>query len=319
MNNNSNCELTVVIPNYNNKNLLADLLNSLKLVTINHNIIIVDNASCDDSVDYIKTSFPEITLIENHTNKGFAYAVNQGIKATTSEYVLLLNNDTVVEKDCFEHMLNLIKTDSSIFSVSSKMIQYHNKNLIDDAGDEYNILGWSKKRGLNHNVSNFRENQEVFGACAGAALYRKSIFSEIGYFDENFESYVEDMDINIRARLYGYKSYYCADAIVYHYGSATSGSKYNSFKVRISARNNIYVIYKNLALWMKIINFIFIILGIVIKYLFFVNKGFGSEYLQGIKEGFATRKKVSKLKNVSLKNYIKLELLLIKNTFKYLS
>lgn len=317
--NKSDNKITVIIPNYNNQKLLANLLESLKQVTLPHDIIIVDNASSDNSTTYIKTNFPEITLIENKTNTGFAHAVNQAIKIATTDYVLLLNNDTIVTESAFKNMFDLISTDSSIFSVTSKMIQKHNPNLIDDTGDEYSIMGWTKKRGFNHSVSEFTQSGEVFGACAGAALYRRLVFLEIGYFDENFESYVEDVDISIRARLYGYTSYYCADTIIYHYGSATSGSKYNSFKVRISARNNIYLLYKNLSLWMKIVNFIFIVMGIVIKYLYFYRKGYGQDYIGGVCEGFRTRKQLDKIEGVSFKNYLKLELLLIKNTFKYLS
>lgn len=314
---NEHVKITVVIPNYNNRKLLSDLLTSLKLIEIPFKIIIIDNSSTDDSVSFIKNNFPEITLIENKTNKGFAYAVNQGIKLSNTDYVLLLNNDTIVTSNCFNNLIKTIELDSSIFSVSSKMIQYHNKDLIDDAGDEYNILGWSKKRGYNHNITGYNEDSEVFSACAGAALYRREIFSEIGFFDEDFESYIEDIDISFRARLHGYKIYYSSDAIVYHYGSATSGSRHNAFKVKISARNNIYLIYKNMATWMKIINFIFIMIGILIKYLYFLKKGFGSEYIDGIKEGFSTRKKLDKVVDVPLIIYLKIEFLLIKNLFKF--
>lgn len=315
--NTTHTKVTIIIPNYNNRNLLEDLLNSLKAVSTPYDIIIIDNASKDDSADFIKKSYPQIKLIENEVNMGFAYAVNQGIKSSKTEYVFLLNNDTVIDKNCISNLIKTIEKDNSIFSVSSKMIQYHNKDLIDDAGDEYNILGWSKKIGNNHNISEYDEDCEVFSACAGAALYRRKYFEEIGYFDENFESYVEDMDLSFRSRLHGYKSYYSSKALVYHYGSATSGSKHNPFKVRLSARNNIYLIYKNMSTWMKVINFIFIFLGDLIKYLYFYRKGFGQDYLDGLVEGLKTRKQLEKTKNIPLKNYIHIELSLIKNLFKY--
>ncbi|RAP53974.1 MAG: glycosyl transferase family 2, partial [Methanosphaera sp. rholeuAM130] len=137
-------------------------------------------------------------------------------------------------------------------------------------------------------------------------------------FDENFESYVEDMDLSFRARIHGYVSYYCADAIVYHHGSATTGSRYNPFKVKISARNNIYLIYKNMPKWMLIINAIFIILGILIKYIFFYKKGFSTYYLEGIKEAIATKNKLNKTEIKSHKNLLRIEWLMIKNTVKYI-
>lgn len=124
------------------------------------------------------------------------------------------------------------------------------------------------------------------------------------------------MDISFRARLHGFKSFYSAKSIVYHYGSASTGSRYNSFKVRISARNNIYLVYKNMSIWMKIVNCIFLIFGFLIKYLFFVRKGFGNEYSSGLREGLQTCNRLTKT-NSSFKNSFKTELLMIKNTLTY--
>ena len=314
---NSYSNVTIVIPNYNNKELLEKLLDSLKTFMDYSNVIIVDNASTDGSVALIKNDYPEIMLVENKKNEGFARAVNQGIKKTTTDYIFLLNNDTIIKDDTIKNLLKTINLSENIFSVSSRMIQYNNTNLLDDVGDEYTIMGWSKRRGYNQEITKYTRDEEVFSACAGAALYRKSVFEKIGYFDENFESYVEDMDLSFRARLYGYKCYYSSNAIVYHHGSATTGSRYNPFKVRISARNNIYLIYKNMALWMKIINGLFIILGIIIKYIFFHRKGLSKEYKEGIVEGLKTRKKLEKQKH-PLKISLKIEYLLIKNTINYL-
>lgn len=308
---------TIIIPNYNNRNLLKNLLDSLVISTISYKIIIVDNASQDDSVNYIKKAYPNVKLIENKENKGFAYAVNQGIKLADTNYVLLLNNDTILTKDTINELITTINSSSNIFSASAKMIQYNNKTLIDDAGDEYTIFGWSKKNGFNHSITEYNEDKEVFSACAGAAIYKRKLFSKIGYFDEFFFSYVEDMDLSFRARIQGYTSYYSSKALVYHHGSATTGSQYNPYKVRISARNNIYLIYKNMPLWMKILNIPFLILGFILKYIFFLKKGYGIYYKQGIMEGIKTRNKLTKTKKNSLKNYLKIEWLMIKNTIKY--
>jgi len=314
---NNDSMVSVVIPNYNNKELLHNLLISLSSSISLSQVIIVDNASQDGSVDFIKENYPEITLIENDLNMGFAYAVNQGIKLVKTDFVFLLNNDTVIEEDTIANLLKTINISQKIFSVSSRMIQYHNKNLLDDVGDEYTLMGWSKRRGYNQSINYYLNDEEVFSACAGAALYRMSILEEIGLFDENFESYVEDMDLSFRARLAGYKSYYSSKAIVYHYGSATTGSRYNSFKVRISARNNIYLIFKNMPLWMKLLNGIFLISGIFIKYIFFSKKNLGKYYLSGVKEGLSTKNKLKKTE-APLTNSLKIEFLMIKNTLMYL-
>ena len=313
-----NAQVSVIIPNYNNVSLLKELLSSLDKIKTPFDIIIVDNNSQDDSVLFIKENYPQIKLIVNKQNEGFAKAVNQAIKVAETPYLFLLNNDTVVCDDTIEELLKTIAIDSKIFSVSSKMIQYDNPQFIDDAGDEYTILSWSKKRGNNRDISKYTTSCEVFSACAGAALYRREYFDEIGLFDENFESYVEDMDLSFRARIHGYISYYCADAIVYHHGSATTGSRYNPFKVKISARNNIYLIYKNMPNWMLIVNAIFFMIGILIKILFFYKKGYADEYIEGIKEGLSTRNKLKKTEITSHKNLLKIEWLMIKNTLGYI-
>lgn len=116
------------------------------------------------------------------------------------------------------------------------------------------------------------------------------MFDEIGLFDELHFAYLEDIDVGWRAKLYGYDNVYCPDAAVYHVGSGTSGSRYNSFKVRLAARNCIYLNYKNMPGWQILLNAPFLLAGIFVKYLFFVKNGFGRDYVSGLKEGIRTRK-----------------------------
>jgi GT2 family glycosyltransferase len=226
----------------------------------------------------------------------------------------------VAKENWLEELIKCIDTDEDIFSVCSKMTRYDDKNLIDDAGDEYNILGWTLKRGDGQPISEYNKVQEVFSSCAGAAIYRRSILEEIGSFDEHFFAYMEDVDISYRAKIYGYKNIYCADAHIYHIGSATSGSKYNAFKVKLAARNNVYVPYKNMPMIQLIINLPFLFIGFLVKYLFFMKNGFGKEYKEGFLEGIKTLNKVSKVefKFKNMKNYIRIEWALAINTFKYI-
>lgn len=318
-------KVSVVTPNYNGKDFLYAYFESLNK---NSNeigeVIIVDNGSNDGSQEFIrnyreKVDFP-IVLIENSQNLGFAEAVNQGISKARYDYIFSLNNDTVVEKSAILELLNLLNTDGRIFSVSSKMVQFNNHELIDDAGDDYTLLAYTKKRGNNQNLNNFIEVSEIFSSCAGAALYRKDLLEELDGFDSEFFAYMEDVDLGYRARINGYKNMFCPNAIVYHIGSATTGSQYNEFKVRLAARNNVLVVYKNLPTLQKIVNILFLFLGFLIKYLFFLKKGFGPIYLEGLKEGLKTRNKIKKVefKSKNWKNYFKIEYELIKNTFKLL-
>ena len=309
-------DLTVIIPNFNGKHILKKCIDSLNNQNCSIKIIIVDNASEDGSAEYIAEKYPEILLIQNKTNLGFSKAVNQGIKYSNTDYFLLINNDVVLESNCIINLIKCINKDKNIFAVASKMIQYDDKSKLDDAGDEYTLLGWTKKVGEGKSTLKYSTEREIFSACAGAAIYRRKIFNEIGYFDENFFAYMEDVDISYRARIYGYKCIYCPHAMVYHVGSATSGSKYNSFKIRLAARNNVYVPYKNMPWPQLLINMIFLLIGYFIKYLFFLRKGHGKDYLNGLKEGINSLNKVNKVKfqRNRLKNYLQIEWYLIKNT-----
>ena len=316
-------KVSVVTPNYNGEKFLKTFFESLNNDSeLIGEVIIVDNGSTDNSKEYIKGNsfdFP-VKLIENNENVGFSPAVNQGILEAKYEYIFSLNNDTEIEKGCIGALVDLISSHDNVFSVQAKMLQYNNKELIDDVGDEYNLLAWTKKTGENHSSNEYTEVCEIFSSCAGAALYKKSLLNEIGMFDDNFFAYMEDVDLAIRSRINGYKNLLCPDAIVYHIGSATSGSRYNEFKVRLAARNNVWVVYKNLPIPLKIVNFIFLFLGFLIKYLFFVKKGFGQIYLAGIREGLSTRSKIHKVKfkSKNTKNYFKIEYRLIINTLKFL-
>ena len=316
-------KVSVVTPNYNGEKFLKTFLESLNNDSdCIGEVIIIDNGSSDASLDYLKNNtfnFP-LVLIENDENLGFAPAVNQGIKKAKNDLIFSINNDTEIKKGSIKALVDLIDSADDIFSVQAKMLQYDNKELIDDVGDEYNLLGWTKKTGENRPSSEYVEVKDIFSSCAGAAVYKKSILDEIGLFDDNFFAYMEDVDLAIRSRIHGYRNLLCPDAVVYHIGSATSGSRYNEFKVKLAARNNVWVVYKNLPIPLKIMNFIFLFIGFLIKYLFFLKKGFGSTYLSGIREGLSTRNKIEKVKFESrnIKNYFKIEYRLIINTIKFL-
>lgn len=286
----------------------------------NFHILVVDNASSDGSIEYMEENYPDIELIKLQKNYGFSKAVNIGIQHSRTPYVILLNNDTTVDTRYVEEMVKAIEKSPKIFSVSSKMIQMYHPELIDSAGDLYTLLGWGVCRGCGRPVSNYKKYDEIFTACAGAAIYRCSVFDEIGYFDENHFAYLEDIDIGYRARIYGYYNMYCPTALVYHVGSGTSGSKYNSFKVKLAARNNLYLNYKNMPALQLVLNFIPLAIGYFVKYLFFCKIGFGKDYKEGFIEGLQTAKLQKKVKFQfkHLGNYLVIEIDLIKYTFDYI-
>lgn len=314
-------EVSVVIPNFNGIAFLDSVLGSLEGQTErNFEVIFVDNGSTDGSCSFVAANYPWVHLIELSENFGFCRAVNEGIRAAKAPYVLLLNNDTEVAENFVEEMLAAIKRHENAFSCAARMVQYHDRDRIDDAGNYYCALGWSFARGKGKDVHRYEKEEKIFAACGGAAIYRKKILDKIGLFDEEHFAYLEDTDIGYRARIQGYENWYAPRAIVYHVGSGTSGSRYNQFKTRYSSRNNVYLIYKNMPLLQILLNLPFLIAGFGIKLLFFAVKGMGREYIAGIKNGFTITHKGKKvpfeLKN--LPNYLKIQVELWVNMFRRL-
>ena len=245
--------------------------------------------------------------------------VNIGIKKAETPYVILLNNDTEPKPDYIREMIRMIERSPKIFSVSSRIIQLHHKELMDDAGDMYSLLGWAFQRGVGQPVAGYKKPCRVFAACAAAAIYRRDVFEEIGYFDESHFAYLEDVDVGYRARIYGYDNVYCPAAELYHVGSGTSGSKYNSFKVKLAARNNLYLNYKNMPLLQLLFNLPFLLIGTGIKYLFFKKMGFAADYAEGFSEGIKTLGKCKKVpfRAEHIGNYLQIEWELFTGTLLY--
>lgn len=301
---------TVVIPNYNGIKYIDGCLRSLYKGSVHPEIILVDNGSTDGSLSLVKEKYPLVKVIEFAENTGFSKAVNAGIRMARTEYVLLLNNDTVSGQEMTACLEKAMDDDPGIFSAGAKMISLHDRNKLDGAGDFYCALGWAYARGKDKPVDSYDKEGRIFSACAGAAIYRRGLFDKIGYFDENHFAYLEDIDIGYRANIYGYPNKYAPQAEVFHAGSAVSGSRHNEFKVKLSARNSIYLIYKNMPFLQIIINFPLLLAGYLIKFLFFSLKGMGGAYGKGLLEGIKLsvsgegRKNKVKFRIRNIKNYL---------------
>lgn len=310
---------TIIIPNYNGLQFMEPCMEALKRQTCQEfDLLVVDNGSSDGSVEWLKEhEIPSVFLPEN---TGFSGAVNVGIRASKTPYVILLNNDTEVAPGYVEQLVKAIETSPRIFSVSPKMIQLYHQDLMDDAGDMYSIMGWAYQRGVGQEVERYDRPCHIFSSCAGAAIYRREIFDEIGYFDEMHFAYLEDIDIGYRAKIAGYYNRYCPQAVVYHVGSGTSGSKYNSFKVKLAARNNVYLNYKNMPLLQLLANSLPIFMGIMGKYVFFKKIGFEKDYVAGVLEGIRTARHTRKVpyKKENLINYLAIEWELIYGAALYI-
>lgn len=306
--------IDIVVPNLNGEPHLPVLLQSLSRQSFEDTrIIFVDNGSTDGSIRMFETSCAELGLnsqvISLAQNTGFSHAVNVGIKASDTEYVVLLNNDIEADEFLIENLYRTIRQKKDAFAASAKMVNFFNRNVIDDAGDGYTVLGWGFKSGEGREVSAYTEDREIFSACGGAAIYRRSVFDQIGFFDEAFFAYLEDLDISYRARIYGYRNYFASTAVAYHKASATTGGKRSSFKMKLVPRNNIYLIYKNMPLPQLGLNLLPITAGILVKGVFFSLKGYPREYFTSLLEGFTTLPRVKKVKfrKKHLKNYVRIE------------
>ena len=171
-------KVTVVIPNYNGLKFMEPCFKALNMqICRDFEILVVDNGSTDGSVEWLKGhKVPSIFL---DTNTGFSGAVNVGIKASKTPYVILLNNDT--EPDChyIGEMIKAIERSPKIFSVSSKMIQLYDHSKMDDAGDMYTLLGWAFQRGVGRPATGYNRSCSVFSACAGAAVVSSVFWLEV--------------------------------------------------------------------------------------------------------------------------------------------
>ena len=307
---------TVIIPNFNGKKYLQDCLSSLmECRPQDFSIIVVDNGSNDGSVEFLKDTFKDITLIALPKNTGFSNAVNVGIEHANTEFVILLNNDTRVDKNFVKNLEKSIIYKERLFSVSAKMLSMQSPDKIDGTGDLYCALGWAFALGKGENAStSYTKETSIFSSCAGAAIYRTKLLREIGLFDENHFAYLEDVDIGYRARINGYENRFEPGAICFHAGSAASGSRYNKFKIALSSKNSIYLIYKNMPIIQIILNFPFLIVGFMIKIMFFMMKGYGYTYCKGVANGIAycftkeARLKKVHFKKRNIKNYIMIQL-----------
>ncbi len=236
---------TVVIPNWNGLNYLRECLASLKNQDYpDLKIIVVDNGSTDSSAEFVRSVYPDVKLIINDRNLGFAPAVNQGIKAAESEYIIILNNDTKGEPDWVARLVSAVKDDKSIGMAAPKVLSYADHSIIDSIGGGLYPDGMSRARGrLERDTGQFDQINEVLFPSGCAALYRRSMLDEIGLLDETFYAYGEDTDIGLRGRLAGWKAVFVPESRVYHHYSATTGSA-SRLKAYLVERNRFWIALK---------------------------------------------------------------------------
>jgi GT2 family glycosyltransferase len=240
--------VTVVIPNWNTREFLKPCLRSLRNQTFtDFETVLVDSASTDGSVGFVNENFSEVRTVALPENRGFSGAVNAGIESSGAEFVVLLNNDTEQEPGWLAALVHAAERRPEAGLFASKLVDFEDRRLLDGAGDALRKNGLPYRLGHGEvDRGQFGREEFVFSACAAAALYRRSIFEEVGLFDEDFFAYCEDADLGFRAQLAGHRVLYVPGAIVYHVGSASTGGKRSPTATRLGTRNGLLLLVKNL-------------------------------------------------------------------------
>lgn len=231
---NSVCmDVSIIIVAYNSKEYLDSCLNSIynrQQGNYSFEIIIIDNASSDGTVQHLKFHFPQVRIIENNLNKGYGQANNLGFKHARGNYIVILNPDTIVEEFWLEKLINPL-VDSKNIITTPKILKLDGK--INVCGLILHFTGLGFTRGLNLNKDNFNDYEEVNGVSGCCFAIRKDDYCELGGFDENFFLYMEDVDLSWRAHLLNFRIMYVPDSIIMH-----------DYNLKVPS-NKIYVLEKN--------------------------------------------------------------------------
>jgi GT2 family glycosyltransferase len=253
--------VSIVILNWNGRNFLEKFLPSvISSSYINKKVIVADNASTDDSIGFLKAHYPEVTIIQNNSNEGFAKGYNTALRQVTADYYVLLNSDVEVTPGWIEPVIQLMESDSAIAACQPKILAFDNKKKFEYAGASggwLDMFGYPFMRGrvfddCEKDTGQYDDVQPCFWASGAAFFVKSSVYHELKGLDEFFFAHQEEIDFCWRAQLAGYKIYVQPASTVYHVGGGTL-PKGDSRKTLLNFRNNLIMLAKNLprgsALW----------------------------------------------------------------------
>jgi len=235
---------SVIIPNWNGLALLRPCLDSLRQQTYqDFETIVVDNASADDSVSIVARDYPEVRVLALTHNGGYSGGCNAGARVARGDILVFLNNDIEADAHWLEELLAALARHEDAGSAASRMMLYDRRDTVHSAGDLYRRNGLPDSRGVWQPYGPpYDQETWVFGGCGGAVAFRRSVLDRVGCFEERFFMYCEDVDLNWRAQLSGYRCIYVPRAVIYHHLSATGGGKLASYYV---GRNTLWVIARD--------------------------------------------------------------------------
>jgi GT2 family glycosyltransferase len=235
---------SVIVPNWNGILHLPVCLDALRAQTYpNVETVLVDNGSTDGSQALVADQYPEVRLVALDHNLGLTGGNNAGFRTAAGEILISLNNDTEAEPGFVEAMVAALQDHREAGMAAAKMRLFDRRDLLHSAGDGYALDGIPYNRGVwQRDEGQFDEPGWIFGGCGGAVAYRRAMLDEVGLFDESFFMYCEDVDLNWRAQLAGWRCWYTPEAVVYHKLSATGGGPIASY---YTGRNTLWVIAKD--------------------------------------------------------------------------
>jgi hypothetical protein len=240
--------VSAVVLNYNGCELLEVIIPSLAAQEYrDFEMVVVDDASTDGSVSRLRESWPQVRVVSTGAaNVGVTAAMNVAVRTATGELVALLNNDIELDPRWMGELVTALEHHPDAGSAVGKLLNFYRRDELDGAGDVFSWGGEVRRRGHGeHDRGQYDEPQAIFGACGGAALYRRSALERVGPMDEPLFAYYEDADWSFRAQLSGYRCRYVPTAVAYHMGSATLGAGPSEFNLYHAWRNSIWVVVKN--------------------------------------------------------------------------
>ncbi|MDH3675519.1 MAG: glycosyltransferase family 2 protein [Anaerolineae bacterium] len=237
--------LSIIIPHYNAKAFLGPCLEALERQSYSClEVILVDNGSSDGSVELTRHSYPKVKIVELGQNLGLTGAINRGVAQASGEIVVALNNDTEVAPGWAQALVDALQAYPDAGIVASKMLLFNQRDKLHSAGDGFGTDGIPINRGVwQQDTGQYDSDRYIFGGCGGAVAYRRDMLVDIGLFDEELFMYLEDVDLNWRAQLAGYRAVFAPRAVVYHHLSASGGGMVASY---YTGRNTIFVLAKDL-------------------------------------------------------------------------
>ena len=244
----------IIILNWNGKEHLASFLPSVVQHSGEHDIVVVDNNSTDDSVEFLTSNYPKIKQVHNTSNGGFAKGYNQGLEQIKGEYevYVLLNSDVEVTANWLEPILDKMSQDEAVVACQPKILAYKSKTQFEHAGAAGGFIdknGYPFCRGrifeeIEEDKGQYNQEQEIFWATGACMFVSSEVFHEVGGFDDSYFAHMEEIDLCWRMKLHGYKIMAIPSSTVYHLGGGTLNYM-SPRKVYLNFRNSLFTLYKN--------------------------------------------------------------------------